>query len=167
MGRTNKRGFSLVEVMTSTVVLGIGVMAAVRVYGAGSAGRDQSKTRAEASKLVDQRLDALEAVGASNLPACTAGPKTCRNPAGEWTPKKSPVGRYPCSQVLSRPSLKNRQTSQAAGKMRLDTRVWAHGDGDQRQDSRLVKVSVCWKNRKGRVMQVTGTRLVLDRGGAG
>lgn len=147
--------------MTSTIVLGIGVMATVKVYGTSTAGREKSKARADVTKVVEQRLDALEALGASNLPVCE-GAKTCRNEAGGWTPRKPPSGAYPCTQIMGRPSLKERRRTAAKGKFRVDTMIWAHSDADQRSASRLIKVSACWKDRRGRIQQVAATRMVMD-----
>lgn len=160
MGR--RRGFTLVEVMTSSLVLGVGVMAAVKVYSTGTRGRAQSARRTMAERVVERRLDALDARGSERLPQCS-GDKSCLDAAGELTPVKSSSGNYPCTQLMSRPSLKNRESSETGGKMRMDTMVWSHVDSDQDTASRMVLVSVCWRDPQGRVHEVHGSRLIMPR----
>ncbi|MEO1227562.1 MAG: type II secretion system protein [Myxococcota bacterium] len=159
-----RRGFTLIEVMTSALVLGVGVMAAVKVYSAGTKGRARVAQRTMAERAVERRLDSLEAKGAQRLPVCT-GDKSCVDTAGELTPMKSSAGAYPCTQLMDRSSLKNREASTADGKMRMDTRTWAHTDSEQDTTSQMVKVSVCWRDTEGRVHEVHGTRLVMPRRG--
>ena len=161
-GRKN-RGFSLIEVMTSAVIVSIGVMAAVKVYSAGAAGRALSYKKAMAMKLVDQRIDTLDTLGANHLPQCR-GVRGCRDSSGDLVTPRADAGSYPCTQVLATPSVTNRHGKDDSGGLRIDTTVWQHPDSEQWTDAQMVMVSACWKDRFGRVQEYRAQRLVLVRG---
>jgi hypothetical protein len=150
--------------MAAATILGVGVLAAVGVYGAGARGRQEARFRDLARRLLERRLESLDARGAGRLPAC-AGPPGCRAPGGDARPEKPAAGAYPCSQLLRTPSLAARHRDEPGGVLRLDTTVRAHPDPDQRGAGRLVTVGVCWHDLRGRLKQVMGRRLVLEGAG--
>lgn len=156
-----RRGYSIIDVLTSVTVLGIAVLALVSVVGAGSRGRLTSRQRAIALRLVEQRLDLLDARGAELLPACE-GLEGCRDEEGGLRPALAPAGAYPCTQLMNEPSLSDPLREEADGKLRLDTIVFPHPDPDQRTVSRLVTVSACWYDARGEVREYRAHRLILD-----
>ncbi|MBX2813264.1 MAG: prepilin-type N-terminal cleavage/methylation domain-containing protein [Myxococcales bacterium] len=158
------RGFSLIEVMTAAVVVSIGTMAAINVYTTGTKGRHMSRKKSAVVKLVSHRLDILDALGAEQLPDCSASVKSCRTASRDWAPEKVMDGQYPCTQWIHGTNLVDSQTSESDGKIRLDTSVWRHRDQTQRSESGMVMVSACWMDSMGRVLEFSDQRLVLDRG---
>lgn len=148
--------------MTASVVLGIGSLAAINVYTAGTRGRHMSRRKAAVVKLVSQRLDILNALGAGQLPNCSDAIKSCRTDLGELAPEKSPHNGYPCTQTVDETKLGDYQANDADGSIRLDTVVWQHPDETQRTESAMVMVSGCWLDSAGRVKAFSDQRMVLD-----
>lgn len=149
--------------MSASLILGIGVMATVKVYSSGAQGRLQNRRRDVAVRLVERRIESLDARGAERLPLCP-GPSGCLDASRELRPPKPAAGRFPCTQVLSRDSLNERWTEQQDGILRIDTTVWAHPDPEQRSESRMVTVAACWRDARGRPKEFRMKKLVLDGG---
>ena len=159
--RRRQGGFSLLETLAATVIVGISVMAAVRTYSAGAQGRSDARMSSRALRIIEHRLEALSARGAERLPSCPA-PAPCRAEGNAYAPAKSDAGGYPCTQYLSDARLPDPERRDGVGRFRVDTTVWIHPDPEQRSESRMLTISVCWRNGRGRIRTLSGDRLVLD-----
>lgn len=160
-----RRGFSMLEALTSSVILGVGVLAVSKVYVAGAKGRTNMDKRGAAVAAVRQRLETLTGLGAENLPACPPT-RGCRGPAGGLRPVRPPAAGYPCTQVVREMSLTDRRASGRGSRLRLDTAVWRHRDARQRGAGLMVEVSACWFDDRREVKTYEARRLILDRGRA-
>lgn len=140
-------------------------MATARVYSSSAEGRALARRKIEAVHLAEQRLSTLAVQGVNALPACGTE-MGCRDEAGELRPSKGSDGSYPCTQLIDGASLTDRFGSEGSGVLRVDTNVWTHADANQRSQSQMVRVSVCWRDIRGKVHQTEAQRLVLDEVGS-
>ena len=142
MRRKNARGFSLVEVMVASAILGVGVIAATKMFSSGVDGVSWTKNRSAATNIAIQRLEMLGTMGIDQLPACV-GQVGCKAGFNSVAPVLANAGTYACTRMLD-DMIGDPDTANATGKYRVDTVVEAHPDVGRQAEARLVTVSVCW-----------------------
>lgn len=139
MKRTRRRGFSLLEVMIAAAILGIGVLAGVRLYTAGVEGSSWTRSRSIATNIAIQRLEQLGAQGVDLLPAGCSGPVGCK------ATQQTFASAVPCSRRVNGMN-SDVTVSVPNGKYRVDTVIEPHPDGARQPGARVVTVSVCWQD---------------------
>lgn len=149
-----RRGFSLLEVMISAAVLGVGVLAGVRLFTTGVEGNAWTRSRSTATTMAIQRLEQLGTRGVDLLPAGCTGPVGCKAGQQELAP---PV---PCTQQVDEMNV-DVSVSEPNGKYRVDTVVEPHPDGGRQLGARVVTVSVCWQDPDGSVHEAQLDRLFV------
>ena len=122
------RGFSLVEVMVAAMILGIGVMAGIRVFGSSIDGVTSGRSRSTAATIATQRLESLGTQGVDKLPSCTGAVGCMVSPSQMAT--QLPNG---CTEMISE-----------GGLYRVDTIVAPHPDTARQPGARIATISVCW-----------------------
>ena len=148
------RGFSLVEVMIASAILGIGVLATVNLFGHSTQGVSWTRDRSAATTIAIERLEFLGTKGIASLPACNgaigcqSGPTTFAAVIPGCTQQ---VGEMQANPAITDPS----------GKYRVDTVVKDHPDLGRQGGAKLVTVSVCWRDRKQLVHQAQLERLFV------
>jgi prepilin-type N-terminal cleavage/methylation domain-containing protein len=70
---SGRRGFSLIEIMVSIVILSFGILAMAASSGFITRTLTGSRMATVAAQVATQRLDRLRALAASTTPPCTAG----------------------------------------------------------------------------------------------
>lgn len=155
----SRRGFSLIEVMVSSLVLGVAVLGLTSTYTSSQTGMVASRSRTTAAELARQRLELLATQDATQLPAC-AGPLTCQQD-GAMGPALAPSGAFRCTQYVDDMAVLDPADPAASGRYRVDTIVEEHPDALRQPDARLVTVNVCWLDRTGRVHEVQARRTIV------
>jgi prepilin-type N-terminal cleavage/methylation domain-containing protein len=135
-------GFTLIEVMISSALLGLGVLAGVRLFTSSVSGTSYVQDRSVATTLAVQRLERLGTQGVSALPACPGAPRGCREDRTTFTTPPA------C-------------TSEIDFKYRLDTVITSHPDASRQNGARLVTVSVCWRDEQATIHQAQLDRLFV------
>jgi prepilin-type N-terminal cleavage/methylation domain-containing protein len=151
-------GFSLVEVMVSMGMLGIGVAAAIKLFDASQNRTQHTRSRSASAQLALERLEYLGTRDLSNLPACT-GAVGCQAGPRTYTTPLSAQGQYQCTQYVDGQSIIDPYNVSSTGSYRIDTVVSAHPNPNE-ANARLVTVSVCWSDVRGNVEQVQERRLL-------
>lgn len=145
MARGASAGFSLVEAMVSSLILGFGVLVMASMYSLGARSMGGARTRDAARLAVQQRLETLAALGTEALPSCGGEPGCLDPTTGRPRAPRPPADGFPCSQYLLEGSLDTPEASDPERyRFRLDTVVWAHPSEDQGEAARVVEVSACW-----------------------
>ena len=70
---TDKRGFTLVEVLVAVVILAIGMMAMAASTGAITRTLTVSRNATQAAQVANLAMDRLRAAASSTSPGCTSG----------------------------------------------------------------------------------------------
>lgn len=162
MPRRTRRGFSLIEVMVSAVVLGIGVAALWAVYSSSARSLGHVRLRDLARRVVDQRLEILGGLSAAALPAC-GGPSGCRDPGGDMRPDRPSAAGYPCTQWVHQDEVSGGAIT--SGPVRIDTVIEVPSAAEQSDQARVLEVSACWQDGTQRILTHVGRRLVLEEDG--
>lgn len=156
----NRRaGFSLIEVMVSGVLLGLGVMVLAEMFGASSDGLSLGKGRSIGRQLALQRLESLSASGPDLLPACPPS-DGCRADFSSLNAPLGAVDGFDCTQTVLESGFVAEQVDRPDGRYRVDVSVADPTDPNQIEGARLLRVSVCWL-QDGRVEEVRVARLVV------
>jgi prepilin-type N-terminal cleavage/methylation domain-containing protein len=160
MTRTARRGFSLIEVMVSSLVLGVAILGLTSTYTSSESGMTTSRSRTAANELALQRLEMLATQPADQLPAC-GGPAACQQGFAFSAPLPA-AGAFQCTQYVDDAEvLDPSEGGQATNRYRVDTAVEDHPDAARQPGARIVTVSVCWADRPGRVSQVNARRTIV------
>ncbi|MGF1511893.1 MAG: prepilin-type N-terminal cleavage/methylation domain-containing protein [Myxococcota bacterium] len=160
MKRANRRGFSLVEVMVSSLLLGLGVAALVELFTSSSSGLRISRNRSVATQLALQRLEQLAAFGIDGLPGCGFG-TGCREGITTLAAPQSAAAGFDCTQLVSDTGFSGEQAGDQNGRFRVDVSEVPHPDPNQIPGATLLRVSVCWSDRGNTIQQVQLERLVV------
>jgi prepilin-type N-terminal cleavage/methylation domain-containing protein len=160
MTRSARRGFSLIEVAISSLVLGVAIAGLTSTYTSSEKGMQDSKARTSANELALQRLELLATQPVDQLPGC-AGPAVCQN-GFAFTAPAAAAGTYQCTQYVDEADVVDpSQAGSDNNRFRVDTAVEDHPDALRQPGARVVTVSVCWADRSGRVSQVTARRSLV------
>jgi prepilin-type N-terminal cleavage/methylation domain-containing protein len=157
--RLRPRGFSLVEALVSSAVLGVGMLGVLNVLSFSQSGAAGSGARSAAKELASQRLEALTTMVADRLPACE-GTVGCRADETTLRPPLSPAAGFRCTQEVPGMTFVDPGAA-ATGRFRIDTVVAAHPGAQQQAGARLVTVSVCWTDEGGHLREVRARRLMV------
>ncbi|MEL7368241.1 MAG: prepilin-type N-terminal cleavage/methylation domain-containing protein [Myxococcota bacterium] len=158
--RRHQRGLTIVEVMLTAAVLGIGIVAVVATYNRTQVGVRSSRFKTSALRIAQQRLEYLATMPIGRLAAC-AGPVTgCQRDRSAMAPVLGNVGNYRCTQNVDGMGFHD-PTALATGQYRIDTSVQPHPDPRQQAGAVVVTVSVCWTAQPGLVEQVQVQRMVV------
>jgi type IV pilus assembly protein PilV len=157
------RGFSLIEVMMTSVILGVGVLGLVNMYTSSARGVGTSRHRETATQIALQRIERLTTSPTETLPAC-GGLVGCRATPAALAPELAPADQFECTQYVSDMGSTEPTGGDDQGGYRLDTIVAPHPSSTQGSDARLISVSVCWTDASGLIQQVMMQRLALGDG---
>lgn len=157
-----RRGFSIVEVMITSGVLGIGLAGLIRIHHSSVQGQSQSNGIAIGTRAAAQVIEQLSTQPVDELPACSGTPG-CRANSSAFTGELSTAGSYPCTNWVANGGVTSVRTSASEEKntFRVDTVVQDHPDGNNQPDAKLITVSVCWMDNTGVVREVQERRLVV------
>lgn len=158
-----ERGFSMVETMVSTGVLGIGLAALIRLTGTTADSLADNRHHAEAHRIAQQRLEQLatQRPDVLLLPTCplSGAALGCREDRTRLTATKA------CTTWVDGPALPSATGSPAPTNptergYRLDVVIGPHPDTVHQANAFLATVSVCWEEA-GRVEEVQLARLLV------
>jgi prepilin-type N-terminal cleavage/methylation domain-containing protein len=158
MKRRLALGFSLVEVMVSVGLLGIGVAAAIKLFDTAQNRTRYTRSRTTGAELALERLEYLGTRDLSSVPACT-GAAGCQASLTGYASPLGASGQYQCTQFVDGQSILDPYSSISTGPYRVDTVVQAHPNSNE-ANAQLITVSVCWTDDHGLVQQVQGRRLL-------
>ncbi|MBK6684041.1 MAG: prepilin-type N-terminal cleavage/methylation domain-containing protein [Deltaproteobacteria bacterium] len=158
--RSGRRGLTLVESMITAVVLGIGVMGLVSLYGTAGRGVTVSRDQTSALELARQRLERLSTASVDDLPAC-GGPPSCRQNLSTFANPKGAVGTYPCTQFVDGMDGTAPAVGQASGRFRIDTSIDVPSGSAQQAGALVVTVSVCWSEDGRTIRQLALERMLV------
>jgi len=159
--RKRRAGFSLVEVMVSGLLLGLGVAALVRLYTHSAEGIRVSRHRTVATQLAQQRLESLAGLGVDQAPGCPASDGCLQDITG-LAAEQPPVGGFDCTmRVLESGFSEGQQDLDDEGLFRIDVAFLDHPDLNQLAGSRVLRVSVCWTENGRTFEQVQLERLMV------
>lgn len=149
VGRGGSAGFTLIEVLISAVVLGVGLVGLVNLHTASIRGLVKDEMLSVASDVAKQRLEEITTLRASEIPACV-GDVGCRTAdRSAYTPDLSPVAGFDCTRRVEGADVPRVSGAPEAPKYRVDMVVEAHPDPLRQPEGRLVTVSVCWQDYGG------------------
>jgi prepilin-type N-terminal cleavage/methylation domain-containing protein len=154
------RGFSLIEVMISSLLFGLGVAALVQLFTSSSGGLRMSRNRAVATQLALQRLEQLAALDAGLVPQC-APSNGCQEDFSTLAEPQPAAGGFDCTMVVQDGGFAGEQAADPAGAFRVDVATDDHPDPNQIAGARLLRVSVCWSDNGSGINQVQLERLVV------
>jgi prepilin-type N-terminal cleavage/methylation domain-containing protein len=155
----SRRGFSIVEVMLSMGLLGVGIAAAVRLFHEAQNRTAWTQQRTTGMALALERLEYLGTRDLSNIPVCT-GAVGCRASSTTLQAALTSAGGYQCTQYTGGQSIVDPYTASPLGAYRIDTIVQPHPDVTREANAQLITVSVCWTDAKGLVQQAQARRLL-------
>lgn len=159
--RSSRAGFSLIEALVASAVLGVAVTCLTQMYTTSVRGYVSSQRLQEAVEIAAQRAEQLATMAAEDVPACTGTP-SCRADGTTMASELSPANGYSCTTRLDAPAVVGPGSTGATGsRYRVDTVVDSHPDVSRQPDARLVTVSVCWLDSAGFVHQVQTQRLMV------
>jgi prepilin-type N-terminal cleavage/methylation domain-containing protein len=170
-----RRGFSLVEVMVSVGILGVGLLGIVNLHTSSIIGLSRGQHIAMAQEVAMQQTELLEteatiATGSleSVLPNCPASRSTdpigCQLSTTEYAPIKQ------CTMFLSDPNIPDPSGgfpsvlppgSGDASTYRMDTVIAQHPDTLNHPGALMVTVSVCWSDDQQNVHQISTSRVLV------
>lgn len=150
----------MVEVLISTLVLGIAIAGLTGTFTSSQRGMVAIRSRSSAKEIAGQRIERLATQMASDLPACD-GPASCRSTSGELADDQASAGAFQCTQYVDDMELPDpTQATGRYGRYRIDTSVAAHPDPRQ-PDAKVVTVSVCFANQTGQIEEVQARRTIV------
>ncbi|MCK6548257.1 hypothetical protein L6R52_20590 [Myxococcota bacterium] len=157
------RGFSIVEVLVASGVLGVGLVALVEVHGATVENLARGGRVVEATRIAEQRLELLGAQRPDvlALPSCGIGPGSigCRG-ADRALASDKPCTSWVDGPVVPSPS--GITPSGATGRgYRVDLVIGPHPDGLRQPGGLLATVSVCWADERGAIHELRADRLLV------
>lgn len=153
-------GFTLVEVLISAVVLGIGLVGLVNLHTASIRGLVKDEMASVASDVAKQRLEEIATMRPAEIPAC-AGDVGCRTEdRTAYTPDLAPAAGFDCTRRVEGADVPRISGAPEAAKFRIDMVVDAHPDPIRQPEGRLVTVSVCWEDYAG-IQEFRMRRLVV------
>lgn len=155
-----RRGLTLVEVMATAAVLGIGMMALTKTYTHAREGSRGSRLRTAAVRIAEQRLERLSTLPVERIAGCVGPTTGCRVNRDALAPVLGNVESYRCTQAVDEMGFIDPAAS-TTGQFRVDTVVENHPDPRQQAGARVVYVSVCWTSLAGQVEQVQLQRMVV------
>lgn len=158
--RKGRAGFSLMEVMVSGLLLGLGVAALVKLYTHSSSGIRESRHRSVATQLALQRLESIAGLGVEQAPGCPAS-NGCMEDIGQLSPELAPVGGFDCTMKVRDSGFVEGQEDVDDGLFRVDVALVDHPDLNQMAGSQFLRVSVCWTEDGLRFQQVQLERLLV------
>lgn len=154
------RGFSLVEVMLTAAVLGLGAIALAHTHNQAHRGVVASRLQTAALRIAEQRIEHLATIPIDRLAGC-AGPVTgCRTDRSTLAPVLGNVGAFRCTQLVDEMDFHDPNVT-TQGRFRVDTVVAAHPDPRQQVGALVISVSVCWTDQTGHVQQVMLQRMAI------
>lgn len=156
----SRAGFSLIEAMVATAVLGVAVASLSALYTTAVQGYVTSQRLQDAVEIASQRAEQLATMPADELPAC-AGAANCRTDNRTLAAPLAPAGAFDCTLQLDAPAVQGPGAAPAGARFRVDTVVGDHPDNARQPDARLLTVSVCWTDGAGIVHEVQATRLLV------
>jgi prepilin-type N-terminal cleavage/methylation domain-containing protein len=154
-----RRGFSLVEIVVSMGLLGIGVAAGIQLFDATARSTMHTRSKTSSMQLAEERLEYLGTRDLSDLPSC-AGTADCRAGVRTYNPALTASGGYQCTQYAGGQAILDPYDAASTGMYRIDTIIEAHPDPTREPNARLITVSVCWTDERGNVQQVQERRLI-------
>lgn len=158
--RAGTRGLTLVEVMLTSAVLAIGMVALVHTFTQAQAGMRSSRLKTAALRIAEQRLERLSTLPVSRLAGCAGPALGCRTSMSALAPVLGNVGTFLCTQNVDEMGFTD-PTAVTAGQFRVDTSVLAHPDPRQQAGAMILSVSVCWTPVPGFVEQIQLQRLLV------
>ncbi|MEM7675066.1 MAG: prepilin-type N-terminal cleavage/methylation domain-containing protein [Myxococcota bacterium] len=158
--RRHQRGLTLIEVMLTAAVLGVGIVALVATYNRAQVGVRSSRFKMSALRIAQQRLEHLATMPIERLASCAGPIGGCRRDRAAMAPVLGNVGNYRCTQNVDGMGFHDPMAT-ANGQFRIDTSVQPHPDPRQQAGAVVVTVSVCWTDQPGLVEQVQVQRMVV------
>ena len=160
MPRRTVRGLTLVEVMLTSAVLAIGMVALAHTYSRAQTGMRASRLKTAALRIAEQRLERLSTLPVDRISACVGPVTGCRSNRSTLAPVLGNVGTYLCTQNVDEMGFAD-PTALTTGRFRVDTAVQTHPDPRQQAGAMIVTVSVCWTPTPGVVDQVQLQRMIV------
>lgn len=162
--RRGRRGFSLIEIMISAAVLGIGLAGVVQLHFTSVRGLASGRSITLASEIATQRAEFLagreiDVLALPNCPRGTGNTPDCRLSVQAFAPTKSCTTWLAGSEVPL-PTGADMPSELNMG-YRRDVVVEAHPDTLNHNGSFLAIVSVCWRDAKGKIQQIQSQRLLV------
>lgn len=172
--RRSRAGFSILEALIAAAVLGIGLIALVKLHQSAMRGMKTSRSIGIAMDIATQaveelggtRPDDLDALGCATIGGCKAG----ETPLSDTFAAPKPGctrwvddGHIPDA-TNTRPTAPDTEAvAVAAGALyRVDQVVLAHPGLADHPNTRVVEVFVCWRDDDGFVRQVHSSRVVPE-----
>lgn len=153
---------TLVEVMLTSGVLAIGMVALAHTYNQAETGSRSSRLRTAALRIAEQRVERLATAPVARLARCVGPVTGCRATRSTLAPVLGNVGTYQCTQLVDRMGFHDPTGVVASGgRFRIDTAVQDHPDPRQQIGAVVIAVSVCWTRSDGQVEQVLVQRMVV------
>ena len=150
----------MVEVMLTSAVLAVGMVALAHTYNRAQTGMRTSRLRTAALRIAEQRIEQLSTVPVGRLAGCVSPAVGCRSDLRTLAPVLGNVGSYRCTQYVDEMGFHD-PTATLTGKYRIDTGVQAHPDPRQQSGALVVSISVCWTTNDGRIDQVQLQRMIV------
>lgn len=156
------RGFSTIEALVASGVLGIGLVALVDVHGSTVENLARGRHVVEATRIAEQRLELLatQRPDLLSLPACGAGPLGCREDSENLTAEK-PCTTWVDGAAIPTPSGVLPPSNSLQRGYRMDLVIGTHPDGLNHPGGLLATVTVCWRDDDGHVQELRSDRLLV------
>lgn len=162
---SSQRGFSLVETIISSGVLGLGLVSLTNLYTASADVVQNSRSTVTATQIARRRAERLAATAV--LPNCL-GLGGCKAQQDELAPELGQDGAFQCTQYVNEEEIVDSSNRGSIdSRYRIDTEVAPHPDPFQGAGAQQLTVSVCWmgkhmdENGRGLVHQVQVRKLVF------
>lgn len=146
--------------LTSTAVLGIGVVALADLHTTSEKADQGTRARDVAAQIAIQRMEQLATQPIERLPDCP-GFATCRAGRRQMQQERSTAGSFRCSQLVDQNGFSDGSDNDPNGKYRIDTSVNAPTATSQQEGARMITVSVCWVDHRDTIQEVQIERLVV------
>ncbi len=172
-------GFSIIEAIVATGVLGIGLVGLVNLHGASMRGIKSSESKSAGTVVADAIAEGIisqQSLANARIPNCNLGPALpanagCRNGGIGSTvynaplangctmffdePPHMPVGGAinnwnPWDQTLANPNMR----------YRVDVGVVGHPDNIEHPNAQYLYVWTCWQAANGAIQQVATERML-------
>lgn len=161
--RRSRRGFSIVEVLVASGVLGVGLVALLEVHGSTVENLARGAHVVEATRIADQRLEQLatQRPDATALPSCAQG----GGPLGCIEADRTLATDKACTTWVDGPAVPGPSGVASPGAMfrgyRMDLVIGPHPDGLNQPGGFLATVSVCWPDENGDFHELRADRLLV------